>query len=165
MNSCTGALGCQHVPDAVADDECRFYSDVQSSGGGEKEVRIRLAVFHLVPRHDGDSVAVDIDPVEKRPRDFAPPAGRDRPWDADIGQIGEKLACARQELDILRGPLEGGGMEAPQLFDPRGIDMVTGLAQQHAAEQAAAYPDLAMDASNREVDPLRCQRFAPGQHG
>jgi hypothetical protein len=55
-------------------------------------------------------------------------------------------------------------MEAPQPFDPRGIDMVTGLAQQHAAEQAAAHPDLAMDAPNREVDPLRCQRFAPGQH-
>src|ERR1700730_6548925 len=73
----TGTLGCQHVPDAVADDEGRFYSDVQPSGRCEKEVRIRLAVFHLVPRHDRDSVAVNIDPVEKRPRDFAPPAGRD----------------------------------------------------------------------------------------
>jgi hypothetical protein len=32
--------------------------------------------------------------------------------------------------------MEGGGMAAAQPVDPLGIDMVSGLAQQHAAEQA-----------------------------
>lgn len=55
-------------------------------------------------------------------------------------------------------------MEAAQPVDSLGIDMVSGLAQQHAAEQAAAHADLTINARNGEVDPFRRQPFAPGQH-
>jgi hypothetical protein len=96
---------------------------MQPSAGREEEIRIGFSVFHLIARCDRDFVAVDIDLVEKWSRDLAAPARCDRPWDAGLGRIGEKLACARQGLNILRGAIEGGGMEAAQPFDPIDIDM------------------------------------------
>jgi hypothetical protein len=67
-------------------------------------------------------------------------------------------------LDVGRHAIEGCGMEAPQAIDPLGIDMVPRFAQEHAAEQAATHADLTMDAPDREVDPFRRKRLAPGQY-
>jgi hypothetical protein len=39
-------------------------------------------------------------------------------------------------------------MQIPQPFDALGIDMISGLAQEHAGEQATAHADLAMDTSD-----------------
>jgi hypothetical protein len=97
-------------------------------------------------------------------RDLAAPAGRNRPWDAGVSQVGEKLARARQWLDILRDSVKGGGVEVAKALNPLGINMISGLAQEHAAEQATAHSDLAVDSPDRKIDPFRRQRFAPCQH-
>jgi len=81
-----------------------------------------------------------------------------------MGQIGEELAGARQKLDVRRIPFEGCRMQMPQPFDSLRINMVSGLAQEHACEQAAAHADLAMDAPDREVYSLRRKRRPPSQH-
>jgi hypothetical protein len=81
-----------------------------------------------------------------------------------MGQIGKKLPRTRQELDVGRHPIESRGMEASQHIDAFRIDMISGFAQEHSAEQAAAHADLAMDAPDRQLDPFRRQRLAPGQH-
>src|SRR4030088_118179 len=61
-------------------------------------------------------------------------------------------------------PVEGRGMQTLQAFDPLRIDMISGLAQQSAGEQAAAHADLSMDTPDREIDPVRIKRLAPSQH-
>ncbi len=43
--------GGEHVPDAVSDDDCGLDRATQTFACGEKEIRLRLRVFHLIARH------------------------------------------------------------------------------------------------------------------
>src|SRR3979490_2886434 len=69
-----GALRSQHGPDTVADDQGGLDPRTQLRGSGQEEIRIGLAVFHLVPRHDRDLVDVDVKLLEDAPPGLAAPA-------------------------------------------------------------------------------------------
>nr|WP_241510357.1 hypothetical protein [Burkholderia seminalis] len=55
-------------------------------------------------------------------------------------------------------------MQPCEPLDTLGVDVARRLAQQLVQEQAAAHPDLAVDAPYRQLDPLRIERFLPREH-
>jgi hypothetical protein len=55
-------------------------------------------------------------------------------------------------------------MEVPQALASFEVDAQPGFAQKHVCQRATAHADLAVDAPDRDVDPLSLKRFAPSQH-
>ena len=54
-------------------------------------------------------------------------------------------------------------MPLTQALDQRSVDVEAGLAQQLMREQAAAHPDLAVDAPHGQLDAFRVERAFPGE--
>ena len=63
-----------------------------------------------------------------------------------------------------RHPPVGLGVLAPQALEPVLAHLDAGFPFELVGEQAAAHPDLAMDAPDREVDALAIERLLPCQH-
>jgi hypothetical protein len=54
-------------------------------------------------------------------------------------------------------------MQVPQALASLEVNAQPGFAQKHVCQQAAAHPNLAMDAPDRDVNPLSLERFVPGK--
>ena len=81
---------------------------------------------------------------------------------ASVSDASSALAPGR--VGLVLPPVEGGGVDLAEPLLPFGIELQPGLAQQHVREQAAAHADASVDAPDREGDPLRLERLAPGEH-
>ena len=55
-------------------------------------------------------------------------------------------------------------MRGAEPGEPRLVELDAGLSRELVGEQAAAHADLAMDAPDREFEPLRVERLFPGEH-
>jgi hypothetical protein len=55
-------------------------------------------------------------------------------------------------------------MQVPQALASLEVDTDPGFPQKHVCEQATTHADLAMDAPDRDVNPLSLECFAPSQH-
>ena len=75
------------------------------------------------------------------------------------------LICGAEKLPVkLQDEFrEKFGVQPLEALDPFLRERLTGLTKQHVGEQAAAHPDLAMDAPHRELDALGIERLFPGQ--
>jgi len=154
----------QHVPDAVAHHHGIEHADAEALGGGDEQIGVGLGVFNLIARHHRHAAEIDAEMLQHRPRRFHAPAGGDRPGDGMRGEMGEQRLRARQRTNARRAPAIGFGMPPAQPFPALRGDVEPGFAQQNVGEQTPAHADLAVDAPDRQRDPLLLQRLLPGQH-
>jgi hypothetical protein len=81
-----------------------------------------------------------------------------------MSEITNELTGAGERANRSRLPIERRGMQVAEPLPALGIDVKARFAQKHVGKQAAAHADLAMNAPDRDVDPLDVKRFAPCQH-
>jgi hypothetical protein len=94
----------EHVPHAITDHNGVLDVDPQSLGSREKEVGVGFCEWHLVVGDD-HGVARDLQQGEARPGTPMGSAGRDGPWDPDLGQVAQQLHRSRQRSDANSPPL------------------------------------------------------------
>ncbi len=93
-----------------------------------------------------------------------PSARGDGPGNAVVGEGLEEFAGAGQRHHARREAAIGLCVKTTEPVDTIRVHVEAGLAEQLMGEEAAAHPDLAMNAPDRQRDALRVERFLPGEH-
>ena len=136
---------------------------VQALGRGEKEIRVRLRVLHLIARHHRCRRGIDTQSREACRGRLHAAAGGDRPADARARQRGEQFARTGQRSNRSGLLLKGERVSLAQPLDQCSVDLEARLAQKLMREEAAAHPDLAVDAPHGQLDAFRVERALPGE--
>jgi len=102
--------------------------------------------------------------LERRARGRLAPARRDGPRHPRVGQHLEQVLRAGQRPDFAEAAAVAGFVALAELVRLGGCELTSCLADQGTQKQAAAHPDPAVDAPDREVDAGRRKRLFPGEH-
>jgi len=150
----------QEIPDAVTYNDRLFYRNPEPLGRRKEKVGIRLRMSYLIARDYGDAFR-DVEEFDRRPGALRIPAGGDRPRDAPIREVAEKLTRSRERTDLAGSQRIGGGVEFPQLNGILWSDFSARLPEQCGCEQPAAHSYLPVDPPHRQVGARAFQGVLP----
>ena len=158
------APGRQQVPDGVADHVAVLGLDAESLRALDEQVGLGLGARD-VPALDDHHVGGDLEGVEAGVDPGAAAGGGDAVRDPALAQLDEDLLRARQRAPLVRGQqlAEQAVVDVLQLARLLVGEVVPDLAADRAREQAAAHPDLAVDAPAVDRQAVLMEGLLPGE--